>query len=501
MIPEQPSRPKENQQSQPIQSRSSDHDGVRSQATSTRRSSPRNAGGVASNDDEASLHNEPGERASSTSSTSSDASGKHGQDLRQPYIERFEEVIISGDERRLRGGHDEQRESELSPLLSGAKSGQFLPQPGPGDRPDPSNGGTSTTVRPWRGDEALCVPEAGPQLQETVLALCEESRKSMSDLPVVPGATISGSSLPTRGGRVVGPGHHDIEPNGKIPDERRELAQGGPAEVPTQAHDAHWNQSLQDSGEVRPMRKDAAGGEDGPGTPDRGQEEQEGDGTDTPGVPGMEEIGSPRNRRSLDRQGPKLVQRIEKRIDSELGDDALVRNKGVKHVLSQATSALGATAEMWQNLITHVQPGSPEADQCMSEFSQRILDPHQPGRVSDRRQLKQLASLLGVTKKKARLVAEVFNPNRFGPQTKGTGLDPGMAFDLTLGDDLLRNSHRQKRETVHSDHETWTCCHFHTMYHAQSTSKLKPQTLDKRNETERVCMSTHSGEGVVRFFM
>ena len=79
-------------------------------------------------------------------------------------------------------------------------------------------------------------------------------------------------------------------------------------------------------------------------------------------------------------------------------------------MLSQARLALSETAEMWQNLITHVQPSAKEAQQQLEEFSGQIFNAQKTGKVSDRRQLKQLASLMGVSKKKARLVAEVFNP-------------------------------------------------------------------------------------------
>ena len=79
----------------------------------------------------------------------------------------------------------------------------------------------------------------------------------------------------------------------------------------------------------------------------------------------------------------------------------------------------------------------------MAEMVKGIFGDQDPCRVSDRRQLKRLASLLGVTKKKARLVAEVFNPERFGPRTKKHGLDLGLAFGLTLGHNLLHSRQRK----------------------------------------------------------
>ena len=51
---------------------------------------------------------------------------------------------------------------------------------------------------------------------------------------------------------------------------------------------------------------------------------------------------------------------------------------------------------------------------------------------------------MGVTKKQARTVAEVFNPNRFVTEAEKFGLERGMAFDLELGQDLLKGKTRSE---------------------------------------------------------
>ena len=59
------------------------------------------------------------------------------------------------------------------------------------------------------------------------------------------------------------------------------------------------------------------------------------------------------------------------------------------------------------------------------------------------RKIRRLASLLGVQKSQAKAVAEVYNPNRFGPRTKKFGLQQGQAFDLELGHDIRQEGTRR----------------------------------------------------------
>lgn len=52
---------------------------------------------------------------------------------------------------------------------------------------------------------------------------------------------------------------------------------------------------------------------------------------------------------------------------------------------------------------------------------------------------------MGLSHKQLRIVAEVYNPNCFGPLTKKFGLTQGRAFDVAFGDDLLE---KQKQTEV-----------------------------------------------------
>ena len=53
------------------------------------------------------------------------------------------------------------------------------------------------------------------------------------------------------------------------------------------------------------------------------------------------------------------------------------------------------------------------------------------------------ADLFPLSRSQIRLVAEVFNPNRFSGKTNQFGLRAGEAFDIELGWDLLKKNNQQ----------------------------------------------------------
>ena len=65
-----------------------------------------------------------------------------------------------------------------------------------------------------------------------------------------------------------------------------------------------------------------------------------------------------------------------------------------------------------------------------------ILQNKQPG-------MKHLSEMYLLQPKQLKTVAEVCNPNRFGPTTDHFGLRAGQAFDLELGWDLLDSGHQR----------------------------------------------------------
>ena len=264
----------------------------------------------------------------------------------------------------------------------------------------------------------------------------------MHDVCLVRDSALPGPDLPERPGRG-GLCSDNIQPKDSRSATSGEVDEGAPTTLPAREDRQARHQSLQDGGEVCQMWETPQIGTDRAGQTEGDRATEEGARTQLPRVPGVEEIGSMPSRRDLDGPRSTVIDELKETIDDEPEARENEKGKGVKHVLSQAQTALGEAAEMWQNLITHVQSDSPGPHEIMETFAKGIFDPQSPSRISDKRQLKRLASLLGVTKKKARLVAEVFNPKRFGPQAKKHDLDAGMAFDIVLGNNLLSSRQRQ----------------------------------------------------------
>ena len=77
---------------------------------------------------------------------------------------------------------------------------------------------------------------------------------------------------------------------------------------------------------------------------------------------------------------------------------------------------------------------------------------HGQSAVSNKKALSLYATLLDRDEKSTRVVAELYNPERFKGEAKRQGLIPGQAFDLDLGHDLLdphmRNEVRSYVRTV-----------------------------------------------------
>ena len=136
-------------------------------------------------------------------------------------------------------------------------------------------------------------------------------------------------------------------------------------------------------------------------------------------------------------------QQAEEDLSAENGRPGLgVMNKRGKRLLKQANTALKEAEDMWKELMTLVGRSDDlySGDQHLRAKCQ--LDPSTQRRC--KKSLKQAARLLGEPNMKLDVVAEIFNPKRFGPQATSTGLREGEAFDVILGHDLLKASERQK---------------------------------------------------------
>ena len=124
--------------------------------------------------------------------------------------------------------------------------------------------------------------------------------------------------------------------------------------------------------------------------------------------------------------------------DENVLEDTTELTKQAERALHQAEAALRTAEVAWKELMSLV---CTEPDQMESagwkRFQQEVLDPKDPSKVRNSKALYKFAHVLGTDKDQAKVVAEVFNPNRFGPQTKRHGLVKGQSFDLELGTDLL----------------------------------------------------------------
>ena len=130
--------------------------------------------------------------------------------------------------------------------------------------------------------------------------------------------------------------------------------------------------------------------------------------------PTIDEIGS------LEKQSERMIKQ---------GDKAC----------KQAQAALKRAEATWMKVMSLIRTADSTGESGLHVFQDKVLDIS--GRIKDQKELTKYAQVLQLDEKQARKVAELYNPNRFGPETKRYGLIAGQAFDLELGDDCL------KRET------------------------------------------------------
>ena len=113
--------------------------------------------------------------------------------------------------------------------------------------------------------------------------------------------------------------------------------------------------------------------------------------------------------------------------------------KQAERALHQAEAALRTAENSWKELMSLVCTEPDQVETAgWNRFQKEVFDPKDPRKVRNSKALYKFASVLGTDKDQAKTVAEVFNPNRFGPRTKRHGLIQGESFDLELGMDLLK---------------------------------------------------------------
>ena len=149
-----------------------------------------------------------------------------------------------------------------------------------------------------------------------------------------------------------------------------------------------------------------------------------------PGVPQVEtvqETGQEGGRERL-REGSKPVIQESKETDS--------LNRRQRRTLRQARTALEAAEANWNELMSLLRTDSDKVESVgWSRFDSCAVD---------RRDQQKFLWLLQKTKNQMKVVAELYNPNRFQDKLDKYGLCRGQAFDLKLGHDLTKHNMRQE---------------------------------------------------------
>ena len=282
--------------------------------------------------------------------------------------------------------------------------------------------GSSTTGRDQQSTDVL-LQDAVPastmstwreQLSPDLLEMPDVSRGAMRVLPVVRESTNLEQQddphrwSPTRKGLRQG-AHRDCPEHSTT--------------MPTLQNDKGGHQCIQEDHQVCDVRQDSERGVHGVGQAEEGQ-------------PGEEE----------------LREAFEKLNSPE-------RRKKLKRTVKQAVSALKSAEAMWQDLSYLIGCNDSKQPENAVDVLRAKCLPNLPS--TERRckkSLKQAANLLGRPQMKAEVVAELFNPHRFGKHAESTGLQAGEAFDILLGHNLLDHKERERvRKYVEINKPGLTC--------------------------------------------
>ena len=286
-------------------------------------------------------------------------------------------------------------------------------------------------VQPRHSMSTLCMPEGGSKLSEDIL--------EMRQVPEQPVLDVHLDTTPTT-----------LESEGGSPEARRDLrysSRSPDPETPERemlAQEDHQSriQRVQVGREVCSLREDTHGGQDREGDPG-GREEGE-----PSSLQGVSEAQP-----TCDGEGPSRDTMRPGEVATTEQEHVRPLTKGVRHVAKQAQQALRQTENLWKDIMTFVNEDSPysETDRLQHQISNSFLQGDQK-KVISKKSLKHFSNLSGLNEKQLKTVAEVFNPSRFGERTGKFGLSQGVAFDLSVGYDLLkagkRNEVRNYLETV-----------------------------------------------------
>ena len=323
------------------------------------------------------------------------------------------------------------------------------------DRGRPGQDGTSANVSASPTVHAVDDPERGKQLPEDVLEMPGEPGISMRDVHLDPISTTMDSAgiLCTENPNAIGT---------RAQDEHESTSARA-----VQALEDYTigNQRLRGEGEVLGLRHAI-----GESSQDGGQDQRKscqfkankseiqllhGDGgrepphvgyrdggvQDVPGIPQVEE-GPSGSRTEL--RGSMRAEAEE--IYGEIYGDATNKpwSKRIDKVVRQSKEALQKAEHAWMEIMSLLSTEPESAERVGLDRLQTSLGNSDDGRKANRRTLGCMATVLHVSEKQAKRVAEVYNPNRFKKEVKRNRLIHDQAFDLELGYDLLDAETRQE---------------------------------------------------------
>ena len=287
---------------------------------------------------------------------------------------------------------------------------------GTSGKSDLRQGGKPANVPPRVTIPTDAMPKGGTKLHEAILEVFPPEALPVPVLHV--------DSRPTSSGpREEGPRQH---PDGAQPDPSKDHSSEEQAEPtiefqrstedatvgmpPPEDHQGR-EQRLSEHREVCGLRRDTREDHDGAGT----IEAHRALGMSTTsahssGDEGVATLGSTGAQRGLGGAEPAVIQ------------------PGFEKVRRQAIRALEWAGQTWQDIMSLVQ--RPDQHDQWEVF--------QLAGAGHKGPVQRCAQLLNLTKKQAKVVSEVYNPQRFGARTSNHGLLEGSAFDIVLGNNILK---------------------------------------------------------------
>ena len=357
---------------------------------------------------------------------------------------------------------------------------------------DPPDDGSSTTLPTSTTSQAVCQSDR-TELQSPLLAMLPSS--TMQVLHVDGQAAVD----PSRHDGVQGVPEAEVRQCCLVQSARDAADTSSPSTTHVQAPqcDQERHECLQDHGEVHRLRSDSHREEDqawkGKGERKTGTsrpKDEEGNGisnnSDTNLGPQDQGVWSPGDRRSLDgpERGPMNMNQEEK-------SGSL--NRRQKRTLRQAQAALSESAETLTDVITCLTSQNATPEGVFEHLACTLSSG--PDKSWGPRKIRRLANTLGVSKPHAKIVAEVFNPERFTPKATKYSLNPGESFDIMLGHDMLKEKvRRQVRQYLNRTKPGLVCvsppCTLHTIMQNMNQAYRDKHPEKQEEFMRRLCQST-----------